>query len=452
MWHVDDVIKAVKGAPLRIEKETFASISTDSRTIGHGDLFVPLSGANFDGHLFISKAYEMSQGGTICEKKRQDVYRETKGTVILVDNALDALLDLARWKRERMSGISIAITGSNGKTTTKEILVDMMKRDFSLAYNEKNYNNLVGVSQSILTIDRAPQFFVFELGTNARGEIATLARTTRPDLSLITNINPSHLEGLSDLEGVLAEKLDLFYLTKEGGRVFVNADDPYILPRYHDAARTACVYGISKETPFHLNVDEDLGWRGSAITITLPGESLKARTPLLGKHNLYNILAASAIAHSVGLDTRLIRETIETFRSFAMRFTPIETRHGYIVVDDTYNANPASMEWAIRTLENLPCNGKRVAVLGDMKELGETTTYYHKAMGKFLKESSIPMIVLIGENMKEAFDELGKERAAFFEDKKKLIDFVAGNITRGDTVLIKGSRAARMDEIVEALI
>jgi UDP-N-acetylmuramoyl-tripeptide--D-alanyl-D-alanine ligase len=268
MWRVGDVIEATGGVARRIERDTFTAISTDSRTIGAGELFVPLSGANFDGHLYINDAYKISGGGSICEKRREDIGKNVKGTVILVDDATQALLDLARWKRERMSGTCIAITGSNGKTTTKEILVDMMKRSFSVANNEKNFNNLIGVSKSILSIVGDPQILIFELGTNSKGEIRSLAKTTQPDVSLITNINPSHLEGLFDLEGVLEEKLDLYYHTKEGGKVLVNADDPHILPRYRDVKREALLYGITNQATFRLNIDKDHGWEGSDITIT----------------------------------------------------------------------------------------------------------------------------------------------------------------------------------------
>ena len=453
MWRVDDVIEATGGVPLKIERDTFTAVSTDSRTIGAGELFVPLSGANFDGHLYINEAYGKSRGGSICEKGRKDICENAGGTVILVNDATQALLDLAQWKRERMTGTCIALTGSNGKTTTKEILVDMMKRSFSVANNEKNFNNLIGVSKSILAIDGDPGILIFELGTNSKGEIRALARTTMPDISLITNINPSHLEGLFDLEGVLEEKLDLFRYTQEGGRVLVNADDPHIMSRVADVLREKLLYGITNEAPFRLTVDKDHGWEGSEITIAFPDGSLNAETRMLGRHNLYNVLAASALAYSAGLGAKEIKETIETFGSFAMRFTTRQSKKGYMVVDDTYNANPASVEWAIRTIEGLPCRGKRLAILGDMKELGEKTAYYHRELGRFLKGTSIPLIALVGEYVKETFDELGNNgRAVFFEDKKQLIDFVTGKVEEGDIVLVKGSRAARMEEIVEALV
>ena len=451
MWHVDDVVKAVKGIPLVIEKEIFSGVSTDSRTIEKGQLFIPLTGKNFDGHVFIKEAYKRSRAGFLCAKDRRDVLGGAEGTIILVDDTLEALFDLARYKRERLPSSVIAITGSNGKTTTKEILAHILKRGFSVHYNEKNYNNVIGVSLSILAIEGDPEICVFELGTNNRGEIAELTRLTEPDISLITNINPSHLEGLFDLEGVLEEKLSLFYGTKDGGKVIINADDPYLPGRFKSNGHASTTYAIVNEADLTLTVEEDLGWEGSRILLKHSAGSIRTRTTLLGTHNLYNILAAAAAALAFGADLKLIAEGIETFESYGMRFKPARSKKGYTLIDDTYNANPSSMEWAIKTLLQLPCNGKRVVVLGDMKELGEKAAFYHQELGKFLNNREIPVIALFGSNMGQAFQELKEGRARFFENKKELIDYVVGEVREGDVVLVKGSRAAKMEEIVEAL-
>ena len=451
MWHVDDIVRAVKGMPLVIEKETFSGVSTDSRTIEKGELFVPLTGKNFDGHTFIKEAYKRSRAGFLCEKDRRDVLGGAEGTIILVDDTMEALFDLARYRRERLRSTVIAITGSNGKTTTKEILANILKRGFSVHYNEKNYNNVIGVSQSILAIEGDPEVCIFELGTNNKGEIAELARLTEPDASLITNINPSHLEGLFDLEGVLEEKLSLFYGTKDGGKVIINADDPFIMPRFKSNGHLPTTYAIVNKADVTLSVEEDLGWEGSRIVLKHSAGDARTRTTLLGMHNLYNILAAAAAASAVGADFKLIAEGIETFESYGMRFKPAQSKKGYTLIDDTYNANPASMEWAIKTLLQLPCNGKRLVVLGDMKELGEKTAFYHQELGRFLNNTEIPVIALFGDYMRQAFQELKDGRARFFENKKELIDYVAGEVNEGDVVLVKGSRAAKMEEIVEAL-
>jgi len=452
MWHINEIVQAVNGTIYRMEREVFSGISTDTRTISEGELFIPLSGNNFDGHMFIREAYMKSHGGVLCERGKEGLFGNSTGTIVLVDNTLKALLDLARYRRKKLQGTFIAITGSNGKTTTKEILAAMMKSFYQVVYNEKNYNNLIGVSRTILSITGKPDFCIFELGTNSRGEIKQLALIIEPDISLITNIYPSHLEGLGSIEGIVDEKLDLFYCTKEGGRVFINADDPYILPRWKDLKHQSYTFGMVQRADFSLTIDEDRGWSGFSITLTFPDGTMQVRTNLLGRYNLYNILSASSIAYCTGLDRDHIKRAIETFNPCTMRFTPIHSRHGYTIIDDSYNANPSSMEWAIRILHDLPCTGKRVTILGSMKELGEQTAYYHKQLGRLLKESTISKIFLIGQEMRETFNEINEERAFLFEDKTTLIDYVKNCISEGDVILIKGSRVMKMEEIVEALI
>ena len=453
MWRLDDVVEAVEGTPLTVERDVFSDISTDSRSIREGELFIPITGKNYDGHLFMKTASEQSHGGTLCEKGRQDLLQGLRGTVILVEDTLRALLDLAHYKRRWTKGTFLAITGSNGKTTTKELLVGIINRVASVHCNEKNYNNLIGVSKSMLSIKGDAEFYVLELGTNSPGEIRQLAEIAEPHVSLITNINPSHLEGLNDLNGVLQEKLDLFYLTQEGGKVLINADDPSLGPTYKDVGHTPYTFGIGNKADFRLHIDKDLGWEGYQITLNPPsGDGIAMRTSLLGRHNLYNILAASSMAYLIGMSPTTIQEGIEQFTSFGMRFKPVKSDKGYIVVDDSYNANPSSMEWAINTVASLPCAGKRVAVLGDMRELGDKTGHYHKELGKFLKGSRMDRIFLIGPHMKETFDELGNNVAHFFEDQTLLIDYVRTQLGAGDVVLVKGSRAAKMEEIVEAIV
>ncbi|MBP9560432.1 MAG: UDP-N-acetylmuramoyl-tripeptide--D-alanyl-D-alanine ligase [Syntrophorhabdaceae bacterium] len=453
MWLLDEIIDAVKGVPLVVNRTSFVDISTDTRTINRDELFIPLKGKNFDGHRFIRQALEVSGGGgCLCEKKQADLVAGIKDTVILVDDTTQALIDLAIYKRKRTGGKWIAITGSNGKTTTKEILVNTIKKVSSVHYNEKNYNNIIGVSKSILSIKEDCQFYVFELGTNIRGEIKQLATITGPDVSIITNINPSHLEGLMDIEGVLREKLDLFYGTKEGGDIFINADDLYIVSSYRDKKHVVRDYAIDRDASYRLIVEEDLGWEGFSLSLSFPRVSFKAKTRLLGKHNLYNLLAAASIAETIGIGISNIKETIEEFNHYDMRFKPVRSNKGYLVVDDTYNANPSSMEWAIKTVAELPCRGKRLVIIGDMKELGGLTEFYHRELGRALKNSNFNNILLIGESVVYVLDELGEERAEIFKDKETLIEYAKKTIRMDDVVLVKGSRAARMDEIVEALI
>ncbi|HQP55807.1 MAG TPA: UDP-N-acetylmuramoyl-tripeptide--D-alanyl-D-alanine ligase [Syntrophorhabdus sp.] len=452
MWRVEDIIQAVHGEAYRIERGIFNDISTDSRTIQEGELFVPINGKTFDGHEFIVDAYLRSHGGTLCEKGREDVIKAAKGTIILVDNTTKAFLDLARHMRKSLKGTFIAITGSNGKTTTKEILVAILGRSRQVHFNEKNFNNLIGVSKSILAVKGSPEMFIFELGTNSRGEIRQLTEVTEPDVSVITNINPSHLEGLADLDGVFDEKSDIFRHTKAGGHILINADDPMLFPRYQDSDHVYHTFGIDGVADFHLRIREDLGWKGYDLTLEFFKDTFNVKTRLLGRHNLYNILVASSIAYLVGISPSQIKSVIEAFNPYSMRFNPIMGKKAYTVVDDSYNANPSSVKWALNTLASLPCTGRRIAVLGDMKELGEKTAFYHEEIGRFLKESNINSVLLIGEEVKGILKELNNGQGRFFHDKASLIDYAKQYLTGGDVVLIKGSRAAKMEEIVEALI
>jgi UDP-N-acetylmuramoyl-tripeptide--D-alanyl-D-alanine ligase len=451
VWHIDDVVKATGGLPYDVTRSIFSGVSTDSRNIREGELFVPLKGPNFDGHLFIEEARNRSQGAYLCEKGREEIWRRLGGTAILVDDASKALLDLARYKRKRSGAAFIAITGSNGKTSTKEILVHMLKGVFSVAFNEKNFNNLVGVPNSILSFDAEAELCVLELGTNAKGEIGLLARTVEPDLSLITNVKPSHLDGLGDIAGVLEEKLDVYRFTREGGNIFVNADDLLLATGVAALHREIYTYSLRSDADFRLSVVEGRGWDGYRFEMRLREDTVQASTGLLGEHNLYNILAASAIASTVGLDPGHIVEALENFRPYSMRFNPSRSRGGYLIIDDSYNANPASMTSAIEAFEGLPCDGRRIAVIGDMQELGDETRRYHRELGRLLKRSSLWRVFLVGSLVEETLSELGSEKGELFRDNAEAIQAVQSAAREGDAILVKGSRRSKLEEIVEAL-
>lgn len=452
MWAVEAIAKGTGGAVHRVERSVFVSLSTDSRTIGPGEFFIPLKGPNFDGHRFIGKAYERSHGGTLCDRSRQEICDASPGTIILVDDTNQALLDLALFKRQRTPGTFVAITGSNGKTTTKELLVHLVGDLFSMVFNEKNYNNQVGVAKALLAIEGRPQFGIFEVGTNHPGEIAVLAQMVRPHVSLVTNVNPSHLEGFSDLEGVRREKVSLFDMTLPGGMILVNADDPSLASYKARDGKRVTTFAIREKADCKLRIVADRGLGGFDIVIDFPDGQVKATSTLLGRHNLYNVLGASALAHAMGVTPERIAEGVGTFSAYKGRFRPVESRKGYIVIDDAYNANPSSMEWAVNTLSSLPCKGRRIAVLGGMKELGEKAEVYHRALGRTLKTSDLAMVLLLGEETKATAEEIGNGRAKHFSEKSALIDFLSGKPQRDDIILVKGSRAMGMDEIVEALV
>jgi UDP-N-acetylmuramoyl-tripeptide--D-alanyl-D-alanine ligase len=452
VWAADAIVKGTGGTLRTVDRDVFVSISTDSRTIGPDELFIPLKGPNFDGHLFIDKAYERSHGGALCDRSRPEIYEKAPGTLILVDDTNQALLDLALFKRQQTAGTFVAITGSNGKTTTKELLVHLVGDVFSMVFNQKNFNNQVGVAKALLAIEGSPHFGVFEVGTNHPGEIAVLVRMVRPHIAIITNVNPSHLEGFSDLEGVRKEKVSLFDMTLPGGTILVNADDPSLASYVTKGGVKMTTFAIRRDADCVLRVLADKGLGGFEIAIDFPEGHVETTSRLLGRHNLYNVLAAAVLAHTMGLSRERIAQGIASFDAYKGRFRPVESPRGFIVIDDAYNANPSSMEWAINTLSSLPCKGERIAVLGGMKELGEKTDVYHRALGRTLKTSDLSMILLLGDETKATAEEIGNGRAKHFSNKSELIDFLASKPQQGDIILVKGSRAMGMDEIVEALI
>ncbi len=453
MWSLDDIVKATGGRPVQIGERSFPAISTDSRTVEAKELFIPLHGPNFEGHRFLGDAMKRSAGGCLCEASKAEFCTGLKGTVILVDDSLKALTRLAAFRRNLFTGTVVGITGSNGKTTTKEILADMVKDDVTCAYNEKNFNNIIGVSKSIIAFETTKECYILEVGTNSPGEIRMLTELIRPHIALITNVNPSHLEGLGDVEGVLDEKLDLFRFTMTGGTIIVNADDPALGPAVTgDPDRKVLRYGIREEADFRLSVVNELGWEGYELSLALPNGTVRAKTPLLGIHNLYNILAAASIAATLGIPAPSIRRSIERFQSFSMRFRPLTSSKGYVIIDDAYNANPASMEMAINAFSRLPVKGRKIAVIGDMRELGDKTLFYHRELGTWLKQSTIDEILLCGEYVAEALNEAKDVRIRFFADKKGLVSHLKKTVSPGDAILVKASRAGKMEDIVEAML
>lgn len=452
MWQLEEVMLAVKGTALHVAHSFFAGVSTDSRTIQEGRLFVPLKGLHFDGHDFIEDALAKGAAGSLCDRGREKGFSGEMGTIILVEDANEALLDLARYKRAKIDAAFIALTGSNGKTTTKELLARMMETTFKVAYNERNYNNRIGVSQTILGIEDSPAFTIVELGTNNRGEIAELASLVKPDMSLITNVNPSHLQGLGDIEGVFREKTELFRATQEGGTLFINNDDPLLSSYKPGPGWLIRRFGMASKADFGLHVVNDRGLGGFDINLGLEGETVTTSTSLLGVHNLYNILAASAVACRAGVAGEKIGAAIARFQPYAGRFRSVTSKRGYTVIDDTYNANPASMEKAIAALQKLPCKGKKIAILGDMKELGEQTAYYHRELGRLLFKTDISLILLLGDQIRVVQDEVKNGRVLFFQQSAALLAHALEVVETGDIILVKGSRALKMDRIVEGLL
>jgi UDP-N-acetylmuramoyl-tripeptide--D-alanyl-D-alanine ligase len=432
-------------------------ISIDSRTIKAGELFIAIRGDQFDGHNFISKAIEMGASGIIVERQ----WAEANATMMVsihiprltVENTIHALGDLARIYRRKYAIPFIAVGGSNGKTTTKEMLKSILSQKYCVLSTEGNFNNHIGVPQTLFRLKEKHEIAVIEIGTNHPGEIEYLCTVLEPTHGLITNIGCEHLEFFGSIEGVAKAEGELFdWLAKHNGISFVNMDDKHIVHltrklkkkvRYGFSSRSVSVRGMVKS--FNANAQAALRVKPQAknafdITVIAPGE-----------HNAQNALAATAVGLALKVPRVSIQKALSSFQSASKRMQ-IQRAAKITILNDTYNANPDSTLAALATLHTMASNGKKIAVLSDMLELGHQTEGLHQQIGKALAQYSVDILFTVGTLSKFIYDAAFVETKAHFENKAILIEHLFHTLSDGDIVLIKGSRGMKMEEVVNALI
>lgn len=454
-FSTEDVIKGTGGMLVNGDMEIpFKGISTDTRILEPGYLFWALKGENYDGHSFWKVAIEKGAKGLVLSYFPRDLKIEELPktiSVILVKDTLQALGDFATWYRTVKDFKVIAITGSCGKTTTKEITYEILKKFYRVAKNEANFNNLIGVPLSILSIKDNPDWVVLELGTNQKGEIGRLAEITKPYISLITCIQPAHLEGLFSIEGILEEKCSLFEKTHPEGIIIYNYDQDILRNRAEVYPQRKISFGEKEGSDLQLlsAIKRNSLWE---IKIFFKNIEYTFEVNLPGRHNLFNLLSALAVAYGTGLDLKEVLDKLSKDLSSLVR-GKIFKRGNWIILDDTYNANPGSMRASLLWLnDQASAEALKIAILGDMKELGERAPQLHREIGEFAGEL-VDKAIFIGEMAfyyAEGFKNSGKP----FEIFQTVDDFLErGNLE--DTyafILVKGSRALRMERIVKKLL
>ncbi len=432
----------------------FKGISTDTRILEPGYLFWALKGKNYDGHSFWKVALERGAKGLVLSYFPKDLKLEELPktiSVILVRDTLKALGDFAAWYRTEKNFKVIAITGSCGKTTTKEMTYEILKEFYRVAKNEANYNNLIGVPLSILGIRERPDWVVLEVGTNQKGEIRRLAEIAKPSISLITCIQPAHLEGLSSIEGVLEEKISLFEKTDPEGVIIYNYDQDLLRRRVETFPQRKLSFGEKEGADFRL-LSEELKGAFLKVKMFFKNEEYTFEINLPGKHNLFNLLSALAVAFATGLEIREVLERLPKDLSGLVR-GKIFKRGNWVILDDTYNANPGSMRASFFWLKDEASAGAlKIAILGDMKELGEMAPQLHREIGELAGEL-VDKAIFIGEMAlfyAEGFKNSGKP----FEVYATVEDFLErGSLEDTPSfILVKGSRALRMERIVKNLL
>lgn len=455
-----EVLRATGGTLLQGGREAFFNgVSTDSRTVGEGELFIALKGAHFDGHRFASEALERKAGGVMIEEERGGDIRWNgyrPKAVITVKDTLRALGDLARERRRKFGTPLVALTGSNGKTTTKEMIATCLETTFSVLKTKGNFNNLIGLPLTLLSLTERERVVVLEMGMNAPGEIRRLTEISEPDVGLITNIERVHLEGLGSLEKVKEEKGDLFRSTKKDGAILVNQDDPLVVDLAKDFSGQKITFGISSPAEVMAEDVRLKGAGGTSFILLFGGQEMEVHLPLLGRHFVYNALAAVAAATLFGIEVKTAKEALEHFQPFPMRMEICPLQGGKTVINDAYNANPRSMELALETLTEVKGEGRAIAVLGDMLELGAYTEEAHQELGREAGKLSIDLLLVLGREATLVADSairhgLEAEKTRVVRSHREAVSILRQVIREGDWILVKGSRAMEMEKIVTGL-
>lgn len=416
-------------------------VSTDTRTLQAGQLFIALRGPNFDGHDYVARAIEL--GAVACMVE----HPIANSPALIVEDTRLALGQLARAWRRRFTLPIVAVTGSNGKTTVKEMLASIFARQGAMLATRGNLNNDIGVPLTLLGLDQSHTSAVVEMGANHPGEIAYLTGLTDPTVAIVTNAASAHLEGFGSLEGVAKAKGEIFQSLNNEGVAIINADDAYA-SLWQDLAgdRARLTFGVNN--PADVSARWQAEATGCRIKASTPDGDLDIHLSLLGEHNVINALAAIAAAQAAGISLETIRAGLEAMQSVPGRLQLKAGINGSRIIDDTYNANPASLVAAIRVLADF--DGEHILVLGDMGELGEDARLLHADAGRNAKQSGVHRLYTIGPMAAAAAQAFG-EGAYRFEDQAAAIDALKDELDSRMTLLIKGSRLSYMERVVTAL-
>jgi UDP-N-acetylmuramoyl-tripeptide--D-alanyl-D-alanine ligase len=425
-------------------------ISTDSRTTAGGELFVPLHGPNYDGHDFLMQA--VRNGAAACLS--EEVIAGFPVPVVRVQDTLKALGDLAAAQRLLLHGPLVAVTGSSGKTTTKEMLGAILELTGPGLITQCNFNNLVGLPHTLFRLTEEHRWAVLEMGMSARGEIARLTEIAAPDIGVITNIGPAHLQTLHGLDGVARAKGELFAGLGQGGTAVINADDVRVagLPVANGVRRL--LFGCTP--PADVRAEQVALWAdGVTFRLRLPRGDWQVKLHIHGRYNVHNALAAAAAAHALDIEPALIVQGLESFRPCAGRMETSVLADGVTLLEDCYNANPLAVKAALATLDEVPGDGRRVAVLGDMLELGDSSAELHREVGREAARRS-DLLILFGVFAAETAagarqGGLKADRIALVSSHDEAVLQLQKQLRPGDRVLVKGSRGMTMEKICVAL-
>jgi UDP-N-acetylmuramoyl-tripeptide--D-alanyl-D-alanine ligase len=456
-----EIIEATSGTLLRgSAAQIFADVSTDTRERQGGKLFIPLPGPRFDGHDFVAAAVRSGAIGLLIrageEYRLREIERERAVTVIGVRDTLTALGDVAHFWRKKFHLPVVAITGSAGKTTTKEMTAQILGQVKNTLQTEGNFNNLVGLPLTLFRLREAHEVAILEMGTNVPGEIARLSQLAAPDVGLITNIGPAHLEGLKSVDLVKEEMGELFRHLAAGGTAVVNGDDEAVRELAARRSGRQITYGLRGRADVTAT-EVTVSRQGLSFLLMIGPDQGRVQMAAAGTHNLMNALAAAAISKALEIPLDVISRGLQLFQPIPGRMEIIALKNGSFLINDSYNANPVSVREALLTFQKLRAGGRGTVILGDMLELGEQADAWHEQIGGLLASTEVSRVFLRGAyaRMTAAGAEkqgLSPSRISFPSAPEDIVAELSSSWQEGDWLLVKGSRAMKMDEIVAGII
>jgi len=457
-WSISDVLEATGGRLISGDDTTrFEGISTDSRTIGAGELFVAISGQSYDGHRFVGDAFDRGAAGVVVSEAHVATKSPDAGKGrcrVATADTLKALGDLAAFRRRRSKVSVVAITGTNGKTTTKEMTAAVLDQAFSVLRTAGNFNNLIGLPLTLFRLREDHEWAVVELAMNHPGEIGRLAQICEPQVGVITNVEAGHLEGVKNIEGVMKAKGELLEALGEDGTAVLNIDDERICRLAERFQGRVVSFGIhSSAEVWATPVSQSLS--GCSFDLCWYDESVRVHLAIPGEAAIYNALAAAAVGYKLGLSMEEVKKGLETMVPMPGRMEILTLPGGVHLIDDSYNANPGSMAVAIDTLRSLKGNGRGVLITGDMLELGEHAESAHRELGILATRAGTACLYATGEfagAVAAGATGAGMDPGRIFiGSHDEIVEAVKGRLGPGDWILVKGSRLMAMEKVVEGL-
>ncbi|MBI5555684.1 MAG: UDP-N-acetylmuramoyl-tripeptide--D-alanyl-D-alanine ligase [Elusimicrobia bacterium] len=455
-----EIILGTGGALLKGSAALYLpDIYTDTRLLKKGKTFLTLKGPHFNGNNFLAEAVQKGADGLICEKEPALEILPKVSFVIIVKDGLIALQQIAHLYRRKFTIPIVAVTGSNGKTTTKEMIGSILSRRFCTLVTAGNLNNQVGLPLTLLRLRKKHQAAVLELGTSALGEIDTLARIASPTIGVITCIGHSHLQNLKNIDTVLQAKMELLGNLAAAGTAVLNNDDPGLQKKLHQVEGKVITFGVKNKAEVWAKKVTINALKNKIVFILGKGRQQRRVTlHAIGEHNVYNALAAASVGFALGLPLSAIVKGLAVFKAVAGRMRMVKKK-GLTILDDSYNANPDSMKAALNTLNNFGRAGRKIAVLGDMLELGLESNKKHREIGKIIGQLGLDMIYTIGPQSQL----LAQAALATGIDQEKIHCFSSGEeqllvtdlkakVHHGDVVLIKASHGLHLEKVVVSLL